>query len=184
MSDPEASTSRIEPPDLLTDWPADRLWWAVHCRPRQEKALADDLSAAGLAYYLPMIRREPRRGTRSRPSIVPVFAGYLFMCVDEAGRLVALRTNRIANLLRVTDPHKLTTQLHTVETMIRARLPIYTDQRIGVGKPVRVVGGPLTGCEGRVLRIHRAHRFVVDIDMLGTAVAAEVEATNLEPLDS
>src|SRR5262249_46435054 len=49
------------PDDLLAGPPApepDRRWWALHTRPRAEKALARKFLAQGLSFFLPLHKRQ------------------------------------------------------------------------------------------------------------------------------
>lgn len=170
-------------PVLCPDvYPPDAHWFVAHTRPRQEKALARHLFARGVPYFLPQYTRH--RVDRSGPttSWIPLFAGYLFVKTDESGRIEALQSNRIVAPLRVIDEQKLVNDLRRVKRLIDSQLPLYPEERLLPGRPVRIVHGPLAGMEGVVeARLGRT-RFVVMVDFIRQGVSAEVDASALEPL--
>src|SRR3954453_13543576 len=79
----------------------NRIWWALHTLPRQEKSLARQLHARRIPFYLPLVAN--RLLVRNRPvtSHLPLFPGYAFILADPEERLVALATKRIVRPLRV-----------------------------------------------------------------------------------
>src|SRR5437762_4898678 len=75
--------------------PADRTWWVLHTRPRQEKGLARHLYRAQISFYLPLIPRRCWIRGRVLTSHVPLFAGYVFLLADPEERLQALATRHV-----------------------------------------------------------------------------------------
>ena len=81
----------------------DLTWTAVYCKPRQEKALANDLVRKEIAYFLPMVLRETTSGGRRRRNLYPLFPSYLFFAGGEAERLAVLKTDRTVRLIEIGD---------------------------------------------------------------------------------
>src|SRR5262245_24712782 len=113
------------PLDLLTDRYAPeakfedgRIWWVSHTRPRQEKALARKLLESGVPYYLPCDRRRVRVRSRVVTSHVPLFSGYVFLRMMPEERNLVLGSNRVANLLPVSDQDRLLQDLRGVYRML------------------------------------------------------------------
>jgi hypothetical protein len=52
-------------------------WWVAKVKPRQEKAIAFDLIARSIDYYLPMFTKVVRRKDNNKPrkSILSLFPG-------------------------------------------------------------------------------------------------------------
>jgi hypothetical protein len=76
---PEAD---IYPANLLAEFLAqdtERVWWAAHTKPQQEKALARQLLAQDVPFYLPLVKRLALVNGRRRESQVPLFASYVFV---------------------------------------------------------------------------------------------------------
>lgn len=174
------------PEDLLIAPPpsdADARWWALHTRPRAEKALARKARAAGLAYFLPQYERRWTARGRTLRAYVPLFPGYLFLFGDGETRRCALETNLVANCLPVPDGQRLHTELEEVWRLMGSGVVLSPETRgLEPGTRVEVVAGPLAGLEGTVLRAGTRARFYVEVTFLRRGVSAEVEAWMIRPL--
>ena len=82
-------------------------WWVAHTKSRNEKALAGDLAVKGISYFLPMSWKVKKTRGRTIKSLLPIFGGYLFFCGDERQRVETLKTNRVANIITVSDQQRL-----------------------------------------------------------------------------
>jgi len=171
-------------------WPEDKSisdfsgrWWVAHTRSRNEKALAYDLMSKEINYFLPMTLRVRRRKGRTIRSLLPLFSGYLFFCGGENTRIEALKTNRVANVIKVADQGKLLHELLQIERALRAGAPLVPHRYIKTGQHCRVIGGALTGLEGIVVRTKAGTRLVLQVDILGRATSVEIDATMIEAVD-
>ena len=54
-------------------------WHVLHTKSRQEKVVAAELGAMGIAYYLPLVRQVRYYGRRKAKVAMPLFPGYLFL---------------------------------------------------------------------------------------------------------
>jgi len=159
------------------------LWWVAHTKSRNEKALAHDLVAKNIRYFLPMTWKVQRRSHRTLRSLLPLFSGYLFFCGQETERVELLRTNRVANVIIVKDQEKLLKELIQFEQALRAGAPLTPYKYIKAGRRCRVVAGPLLGLEGIVIQIKNVSRLLLQIDMLGQAASVEIDIDLIEPID-
>jgi transcriptional antiterminator RfaH len=159
------------------------LWWVAHTKSRNEKALAHDLAAKGVSYFLPMIWKVRRIRGRTIRSLLPLFGGYLFFCGEELRRIEVLRTNRVANLIEVRDQHRLVNELSQIEQAFGAGVNLSPHDYIKVGERVRVIGGALTGLMGIVVKTKNAMRLVLQIDMLGQAASVEIDTDMIEAVE-
>lgn len=160
-------------------------WWVAHTKPRNEKALAADLTRLGIFHYLPLRTRETRsRKTRriSRSSS-PVFPGYLFFNGRDDQRHRALATHRIANVLAVTAQDRLIMELRQVHKALLAGVDVRWHREIRVGQAARVIEGALLGIEGVISQRLSKLRLVLNVDMLGQSISVEVSAHQLEPIN-
>ncbi len=158
------------------------VWWVAHTKPRQEKALAWDLLHAEGSYYLPMYELVKRSRGRRWVSVLPMFTGYVFLCCDEAHRLRALETNRIARLIPVPEPARLVTELTHLQQLVSSGLSIDPYTSLKKGSACRIRSGPLMGLEGQVERRKDRTRFIVNVTILGQGAAVEIDADWLEPI--
>lgn len=157
-------------------------WWVAHTKSRNEKALAHDLMAKDVSYFLPMTWKVRRSSQRTLKSLLPLFTGYLFFCGSENDRVELLKTNRVANLLVVTDQDVLIKELVRFEQALRAGTPLVPHKYIEKGQWCRVIAGPLLGLEGIVIQTRGNTRLVLQIDILGQAASVEVDIDMIEPV--
>ncbi len=157
-------------------------WWVAHTKSRNEKALAHDLMAKNISYFLPMTLKVSRRTRRTVKSLLPLFTGYLFFCGPENDRVELLKTNRVANLLEVTDQDEFVKELTRIERAIRAGTPLTPHKYIEAGQWCRVIAGPLLGLEGFVVQVKGTTRLVLQIDILGQAASVEIDMDMIEPI--
>jgi transcription antitermination factor NusG len=160
---------------------AEGVWWCLHTKPRQEKATARDLREQGVVYYLPQVLKESRTPQgRKLQSIVPLFAGYLFLHGDPNDRLAAFRGDRLVNVLPVVDQEGLVRDLRQVHTMLNSGLTVSSESMIPVGAKVRIMTGPLTGITGTVIRRGNRDQFVAVVNFLGRGATVDLENWQVE----
>jgi transcriptional antiterminator RfaH len=159
------------------------LWWVAHTKSRNEKALAHDLMAKNVSYFLPMTWNVRHQSHRTIKSLLPLFTGYLFFCGNETGRLELLKTNRVANLIEVKDQTSLVAELERFERALRAGAPLLPHKYITKGQWCRVIAGPLLGLEGIVVQTKGDMRLVLQIDLLGQAASVEIDMDMIEPVE-
>ncbi len=158
-------------------------WWVVHTKSRNEKALAHDLRQRQISYFLPMTWKVRRKSRRTIRSLLPLFSGYLFFCGGENDRTEVLRTDRVANLIKVNDQDKLLNELLQIQQAIGAGAPLIPDKYVQAGQKCKVIAGPLLGLEGVVATTRGVTRLVLQVDMLGQAASVEIDIDMIEVLD-
>ncbi len=159
------------------------LWWVVHTKSRNEKALAQDLISRNISYFLPMTWQVRRKSGRTLRSLLPLFGGYLFFCGTEDERVELLRTNRVANLISVENQEKIVRELSQIESALHAGAPLIPHKYIETGRHCRVIAGPLMGLEGIVIRIKGTMRLVLQVDILGKATSTEIDIDMIEAVE-
>jgi transcriptional antiterminator RfaH len=181
----------LYPPDLWqTDDPArgpnpdeERLWWCLHTKPRQEKAVARELRGQHIPYYLPQVVHEDRtpQGRKTR-SVLPLFTSYLFLLGNDRDRVQALKGNRLVRVIEVANQRALRHDLRQVHQMLSSGLAVVPVPSVPVGARVRILTGPLTGVEGRVVRRGKRDQFVAVVHFLGSGAMVELEDWQVEQL--
>ena len=159
-------------------------WWVAHTKSRNEKALAHDLLAREVRYFLPMSWTISRKSRRPVRSLLPLFTGYLFFCGREEDRVEALRTNRVAGIIEVPDQIRLVEEMTRIEKALRLGAPLSPHPYLKKGQWCRVVAGPLMGLEGIVEEIRDTMRLILQINMLGQAASVEIAMDMIEPIDA
>ena len=159
-------------------------WWVGHTKSRNEKALANDLAAQNISYFLPMAWKTSHKRGRKIRSLLPLFGGYIFFCGSEEDRLKSLRTNRLANLIEVSDQDKLVRELGQIKQAIDAGVDVSPHQYLKEGQKCRVLSGPLQGLQGKVIKMKGITRLVLQVDMLGQAASVEIDTDLIETVEN
>jgi len=172
----------VKPDSDISPGQFEGTWWVVHTKPRQEKALARDLLAAGCQYFAPMYQAVRRSKGRAWKATLPLFPGYLFLCGTGDDKLQALKTNRIANLLAVPNQAKLAEELAAIDLLLQSGLAVSSRNSLKKGTLCRIRTGPLADLQGHIERAKGKARFVVNVTILGQAAMVELDADLLEPI--
>ena len=159
-------------------------WMVAHTKSRNEKALAHDLIQREISYFLPMSWKVSRKSRRATKSLMPLFGGYLFFCGDDETRTELLKTNRVANLIEVTDQDNFLTELLQIERVLQTGTPVTPHKYLKIGQKCRVIAGPLMGLQGIVITHKDETRLVLQVDMLGQAASVEIDIDMIEPVES
>jgi transcription antitermination factor NusG len=159
-----------------------RCWWAVYTKSRQEKALARDLFARQIPFYLPLVEKTTYYGNRPIASRLPIFANYVFLYASEDERVVSLTTNRVSRTLHVNDPEALRRDLTHLRHLIASGTPLTVESRWMPGQRVRIKRGPLAGLEGTILKRRGQTRLLVSVEFLQQGASMAVDDFLLEPI--
>lgn len=151
-----------------------RSWYVLHVKPRTEKKVVFYLKRYGLWHYLPLYRKERRLQRRKVVSVLPLFPGYVIALMDPAERLKVLQSNLLVRTISVTQPRKLIHQLRQISRASRAdgnlrKVDVFTE-----GELVKVSSGPFYGIEGYVKKDTGGDVVVLNVEMLGQAVAVSI----------
>lgn len=174
------------PQDLLDtmDFPLeDRHWWVLHTKARQEKSLARQLISHEIPFFLPQVEKTAIVRGKKRASFLPLFTGYVFLFGSENERARSLTTNRIAQILCVSNEPELWTDLRRVWQLIQAKAPLTVESRLAPGQRVRVLSGALAGVEGVVVSRRKKCRLLIAVHLLKQGVSVEIDDFLLEPID-
>lgn len=172
------------PKDLFEGSPGrdGNVWWVARTKSRQEKALAWELHAKGLPYYLPLVAKPQNCRGRMRASILPLFSGYLFFKSDWQGRYDTLRCGRIAQILEVQDQGKITHELANLNLATQARVNLTLCDFAKEGQRVRIIAGPFTGLEGIVRKQKNQTRLILNLEAIRQAATVEIALDQAQPI--
>jgi transcription antitermination factor NusG len=157
-------------------------WHVLHTRSRQEKAVAADLLAMGVGYFLPLVRQPRYYGRRKMSVDLPMFPGYVFMrgSLDQAYQID--RTGRVAQIIRVVNQKQLGWELSNLHLALARHAPMVPYPHLKVGRKVEIKSGPLRGLQG-IVEECGGQKLWLQVEMLGRGVSLEVEGALLEAMD-
>jgi transcription antitermination factor NusG len=159
------------------------MWNVLHVRPRCEKRIAEYCGVHALPHYLPL-REETKIYQRRKVTVhKPVFPGYVFASFDADGRLTLLKSNQIVRILVPADEAQLVLELEQIRTALSVDQTLGACEALRRGRRVRITGGPFLGIEGIVEEMRGHAKVVLNVDMIGQAVAVEVAPEYLEILE-
>lgn len=161
-------------------------WYAVWTRSRQEKTAAAMLDTLGIQQYLPMNKELRQWSDRKHMVEVPIFSGYLFVCMDllkqralqvlEVPGVVAFVRNHLGPL---PIPHS---QIEDIRTVLGAGVQCSSHSFIGEGERVRVVRGVLAGIEGHLVRNASRDRLIIAVETIQRSLALDISRQDVEPV--
>jgi len=163
-----------------------RKWYAVHTRSRHEDAVRHRLESRAIETFLPKMEAWSRRIDRRQRIQLPLFRGYLFVNValDHPTWSDIVRTSGVVQVLGNSEggipvPES---QIESVRTLLAGEILLTPHPYLQVGRRVRVINGPLSGCEGILLKkSHQGTRLVISVDIIRQAVSVEIDAADIEP---
>ena len=179
------SSQAVYPEGLLAEAPEDlldgeRRWWVIYTKSRQEKALARDLYAQEIAFYLPLVRQTKLYQRRKVNTEIPIFTGYVFLFGTDEDRVDSLKTNRVSRVLSASDDWQLHRDLGQLQRLIESDAPLTIEQRLSPGNRVRVKCGPLTGLEGTITCRRGTSRLLIRVNFLQQGASIEIDDFVLE----
>jgi transcription antitermination factor NusG len=167
--------------DNLLEIPGD--WWVAHTRARCEKALAWDLHAGGIRWFLPMVERTALWGGRKRKVLSALFPLYVFFCGDLEDRQSVLRTGRVCQVIPVRQREKFVSELDAIHRTLASNRELSLYPFAAIGQRCRIARGPMKGIEGIVIRNQDSTRMVLQVSILGQGASVEIDADLLESVD-
>jgi transcription antitermination factor NusG len=181
MLKPEENPPLIFPEDALSD--SEDPWWVAHTKARREKALAWELHARKIPYFLPMIVRNKVWGGRKRRIQKPLFTSYLFFRGNDRDRLAAFETDHLFATLDVPLREQFLTEVRAIHQALSQNIDLEIDSLATPGRRCRVTQGPLKGLEGTVIERQGHTRLVLNVTVVGRGTSLEIDADSLEPMD-
>jgi transcriptional antiterminator RfaH len=158
-------------------------WHVLHVRPRCEKKMAEYAARHGLPHDLPL-RQETKIYQRRKVTVwKPVFPGYVFVVFAPLERLAVLKSNVIVRILEAPDQAQLVHELEQVRQALAVDPTLDACGAFTRGRRVLIGAGPFQGLEGVVQTVRGKTRVLLNVDMIGRAVAVEVAIEALEPAD-
>jgi transcription termination/antitermination protein NusG len=163
-------------PDLIT--PTERSWLALVVRSRHEKSVKTLLDSKGYRTAVPLVRCIHRRRSGSAwDSQKPLIAGYVFAVYDRDNPFRIVTTPGVVQIVSFgSQPGTIPeAEIESLERIAASGLPVAGCGYTRVGEKVELIGGPLKGVQGIVLREAKSTRLIVGVELLQRAVAVEIE---------
>lgn len=170
-------------PRALAELASEPQWYAAYTCPRHEKQVARQLEEKSVEAFLPVYHSVRRWKDRRKAVEFPLFPGYIFVRLALRERLRVLDVPSVVRLVGFNgQPAALPEEeIQCLRACAGHDQMLQPHAYLQAGRRVRVTRGPLEGLEGILLRQKGACRFVISLHLIQRSVAAEVDASELEP---
>jgi transcription antitermination factor NusG len=162
-------------------------WFAVYTSSRHEKRVQQHLSQRGIEHFLPLYRSQRKWSDGSRVTLdLPLFPGYIFVSIRRFERVRVLEVPGVLAIVGGTgrEPAPLPeAEMSALRSGLHLR-HVEPHPFLTAGQKVRIRAGALAGMEGIVVRMKNSLRVVLTMDLILQSIAVEVDARELEPVDS
>lgn len=159
-------------------------WYAAYTCAKHEKRVTAELQVRGLEHFLPLYKSIRRWKDRRVSLELPLFPGYVFVRIALSDRLRVLQIPSVVHLVGFSGlPAALPDEeMDILRSGLSQHLLAEPHPFLVAGQRVRVLGGPLKGLEGIVVRRKNSDRLVISVALIQRAIAVEVEGACLEEL--
>ena len=162
-------------------------WYCIHTRSRHEDAVYQRLADKRFQAFLPKMEVWSKRKDRRKKIQKALFPGYLFVyeILNPRVGLEILKTPGVVKILGneagpVPVPEA---QIESIKKILNGKTAVSPFPYLKEGQLVRVVDGPLRGCEGFLIKIkEEKEKLVISLDLLRRSVSVELESSSIEPV--
>jgi transcription antitermination factor NusG len=157
-------------------------WYAVYTCVRHEKKVAEQLAAKAVNTYVPLYETTRRWGHRRATVTLPLFPGYIFTRIALRERLKVLTVAGVVRFVSVNGQAVplCDVEIEGIQRGLDAHLRTEPHPYLTRGRRVRVTRGPMSGCEGILVRHKGQMRVVIQLDAIMRAMAVEVDIGDVE----
>ncbi|MGD0892933.1 MAG: UpxY family transcription antiterminator [Terracidiphilus sp.] len=159
-------------------------WYAVQTSYRCEQRVGQGLTSKGFETYLPLLREVHQWKDRKKTIDVPAFCGYLFVRYEPSlrNRVKVLETGGVIRLLggNHTPSPVSDIEIDAVRRTLSSGISCDRCDALLPGSMVRVIRGPMSGVQGRLVRIKNSLRLVISISVFSQAISAELNLCDVE----
>src|SRR5258707_7225942 len=170
--------------DILQSAYCEKRWYAAYTSANHEKRVAEQFVVRDVEHFLPSYKSVRRWKDRRVTLEMPLFPGYVFVCMALRDRLQVQQVPGVAHLVGFGGtpaalPEEAIEALRaSLESGVRAQPHPY----LTLGRQVQVRSGPLAGMQGILLRRKGNFRVVISIELIQRSVAVDVDAVEVEPI--
>jgi len=162
-------------------------WYCLYTRSRHEDAVYQRLTDKKINAFLPKLEVWSRRKDRRKKIQKALFSGYLFVHenLTHHNWLEILKTPGVVKILgNEAGPIAVPEiQIESIKKILNGKAAVSPFPYLKEGQLVRVVDGPLRGCEGFLIKIkEEKEKLIISLDLLRRSVSVEIESASIEPV--
>jgi transcription antitermination factor NusG len=162
---------------------AESPWYAIYTRHQHEKMVVRALTGKGFETFLPLHTADHRWKDRTKILSLPLFPCYVFFRGTlEHSQLQVIATPGVYAIVSSGgQPAAIPSiEIETIRRIVESGARVESHPFLTRGNRVRIKCGPFVGIQGILVRKKNKCRLVLSVEMLGKAVAVEVDAVLVE----
>jgi transcription antitermination factor NusG len=158
-------------------------WFALQTRSRHEKMVRHELAIRNIEEFLPTVKRLSQWKDRKKEIEFPLFPGYCFARFSLENRLAVLQSPGVVHIVGAHRPEPIPdSEIESLRIVLNNRTRYELYPYLKEGCLVEVTKGPMQGVKGVFVRQARPYRLVLTINLIQRAVAVEVDASSVVPV--
>lgn len=168
-----------------TESAASTQWYAIQTKVRYEQIARQQLLSRDIETFLPTTARWSRWKDRRKRIESALFPGYCFARFNLGARVRVLECSGVSKIVSVNGHPEAVPdcQLNSIRLLVEGAVPFDPCSLLPEGTKVEIMGGPLRGVVGHVLRTDRDRATVVlTVDAIQRALRVEVAAEDVCPI--
>ncbi|MBF9060071.1 transcriptional activator RfaH [Rhodobacterales bacterium HKCCSP123] len=159
-------------------------WFVARTKPNGETRALENLSRQGFRVFLPLEKRQEKRGRRQVLVLRPLFPGYIFLALDldQPGWAAVNNTFGVLRLISLRDGRPSPLPAGVVEELLERTDDdgrLLPPEDIPVGSRMRLVQGPFANWVAEVVAAPEDARISLLLDLMGRKVTVTTSRSNL-----
>ena len=157
-------------------------WYAIYTRSNFEKKIYASLIKAKYEAFLPLVKEKRIWSDRVKTMLVPLLSSYVFVKVEKQYLQKVCYYPGVVRLVSSEGkPCEIREdEIRFMENVVAHGFSVQNTENYGVGDAVRIIRGPLKGCEGKIDMTKGHSRITFQITSLGQCISVEVNMGDVE----
>jgi transcription antitermination factor NusG len=160
-------------------------WFAIFTKYKCEKYVVENLQLKGIDAYVPLLSVTRKYTRKTKHLKIPLINSYAFVYITKRDYVRVLETQYVMGFLKqrknlISIPareiellKRIVGELENVESVPLSFEP---------GAPVEIIGGNLTGLQGKLIKKQGKNTFVVALETIGYQLEMVIDKNLLSPL--
>ncbi len=179
----DAGTPQLQSSQEFAALDAESRWYAAYTCANHEKRVAEQLGQRAVEHFLPFYQSVRRWKDRRVRLQLPLFPGYVFVRIALKHRLQVLEIPSVVRLVGFNGrPCALADgEVEALRNGLSWQLRAQPHPYPSFGRLVRIIGGPLQGLEGILVRKKGNLRIVLSIELIMRSIVVDADMADVEP---
>lgn len=155
-------------------------WYALYTKPKNEKKVAEKLSALGIEVYCPVVTTVKQWSDRKKKVKEPLFKSYVFVSIEDNSRDLVFQSHGVVRYVYwLGKPAVIRNEeIEAIKDFLQQTSTIESTRQIEYLQEVDIINGPFKGQKGKYL-YQSKNRLVLQIESLGIVLKAEMHISQI-----